>query len=213
MTDTKKHWTKTIVSTIQAVSAAPPLSLFVSSPPPKAYDHRSLKESRPVSSQDFATREKVWELTAASARQIAIEGIHPVPLALPAARVRIPAPATLLARLKTLVAIDAPSSRSATALDAAASGFGTDDDDRVGFGLTVLLPAPPPPRSERTTSSRLLREDSKGCRVQECCCRCRGKTGKVVEGFPAAATAVAATRQAAAVPFRRKPAAPARLVR
>mmetsp|Transcript_26745 Transcript_26745/g.40449 ORF Transcript_26745/g.40449 Transcript_26745/m.40449 type:complete len:93 (+) Transcript_26745:2834-3112(+) len=35
-----------------------------------------------------------------------IDGIQPVPVALPAARVKIPAPATLLAKLKIDVAID-----------------------------------------------------------------------------------------------------------
>jgi len=84
------------------------------------------------------TNEKVWVLTAASARQMAIEGIHPVPLALPAARVRIPAPATLLARLKTVVATDAPSSEVATFFDEAR-------------GVALDL-APPPPRTENKAS-------------------------------------------------------------
>ena len=40
---------------------------------------------------------------------MAMDGIHPVPLACPALRARIPAPATLLTRLKTLaVTVELP---------------------------------------------------------------------------------------------------------
>jgi len=50
----------------------------------------------------------VLALAIARQQQMAIDGIHPLaPVALPAARVKSPAPATLFARLKTDVAKDA----------------------------------------------------------------------------------------------------------
>mmetsp|Transcript_21678 Transcript_21678/g.53545 ORF Transcript_21678/g.53545 Transcript_21678/m.53545 type:complete len:194 (-) Transcript_21678:85-666(-) len=95
MMETKKHWINTIESTIHAVLG------------PKAVDHSPLKVFSPVISQALAMRIKVWDEHKASVAQIKMEGIHPVPLAFPAASVKIPAPATLFAKLKMEVVTDA----------------------------------------------------------------------------------------------------------
>ena len=93
--DTKKHWINTMESTIHAVFG------------PKAFPHKPLKVFSPVISQALAMRMKVWDEQKANVVQIKMEGTHPVPLAFPAARVKIPAPATLLAKLKMEVVTEA----------------------------------------------------------------------------------------------------------
>ena len=83
--ETKKHCVKTMESTIHAV--------FL----PKALAHRPLKVSSPVISQALPIKMNVWAEQKANATHVKMEGIHPVPLAFPAAKVKMPAPATLLA--------------------------------------------------------------------------------------------------------------------
>ena len=61
----------------------------------------TLNVSSPVSSQDSPMMEKQCALIAPRMVQIEIAGIQPVPEAMPAESVKIPAPATLLTKLKT----------------------------------------------------------------------------------------------------------------
>jgi hypothetical protein len=65
-----------------------------------AHSH-TLKSDSPVSSQAFPIMEKPCPLLTLKNAQISIAGIKPVPGAIPAAKVKIPAPATLFTRLKT----------------------------------------------------------------------------------------------------------------
>ena len=92
---TKKHCVNTMLSTIHAVLG------------PKASPHNALNVLCPVRSQAFPIKRKVWAEIKAKVTHVTILGIQPVPVALPAASVKIPAPATLLARLKTDVVMDA----------------------------------------------------------------------------------------------------------
>ena len=65
----------------------------------------TLKSLSPVISQASPMIAKQCEPIVPNPAQIAIAGIHPVPAAIPADSVNIPAPATLLTRLKTDAAI------------------------------------------------------------------------------------------------------------
>lgn len=62
---------------------------------------RPLKSRSPVNSQASPIMIKECALSAPRMVQIRIAGIHPVPPAFPAARAKMPAPATLLTKLKT----------------------------------------------------------------------------------------------------------------
>lgn len=93
---TRKHWQNTIESTIHAVFGS------------NASDHNPLNDRCPLRSHDLPINVNVCADIAARQVQTAILGTHPVPLrAFPAANVKIPAPATLLERLKMDVKIDA----------------------------------------------------------------------------------------------------------
>ena len=125
--ETKKHCIKTIESTTQAVGF------------PKALAHNPLKVSSPVNSHDLPINPNVCAETNASIVQIIIDGIQPVfPLAFPAAKVRIPAPATLLDKLKIEVRMVAPLLASAVFFE------GDDGDVFWGCFVAVLLAVPPP---------------------------------------------------------------------
>ena len=81
----------------------------------KAFDHNPLNVLSPVISQALPMRTKVCAEQNANVTQVRIEGTQPVPDAFPAANVKIPAPATLLAKLKTEVRMEALPVDSVTA--------------------------------------------------------------------------------------------------
>lgn len=87
------------------------------------YFARTLKLDSPVNSQASPIKQKVCELIHPSSAQMRMEGMTPVPLDIPALRVKIPAPATVLTILKIPEPMDPPSVDSFTAPPRALSGF------------------------------------------------------------------------------------------
>mmetsp|Transcript_1376 Transcript_1376/g.1481 ORF Transcript_1376/g.1481 Transcript_1376/m.1481 type:complete len:136 (+) Transcript_1376:599-1006(+) len=96
MVDERKHWQNTMESTMYAVEGE------------NACAQSPLNVLSPVNSHAFPINVNVLPLINANPTQITILGTHPVaPLAFPAANVNNPAPATLFAKLNTLVANEA----------------------------------------------------------------------------------------------------------
>lgn len=107
-------------------------------------DHSPLKSFSPVVSQAFPIMAKVYAEIAPKMVQSAMDGIHPVPLAFPAANVSIPAPATLFTRLNMEDAIVAPVAAPSMSPPREESDDKKEEEERLGtrtlrFSLLVLV--------------------------------------------------------------------------
>ncbi len=129
----------------------------------------TLKSRSPVSSQASPIKVKVCPLIHPNKIQMRQEGINPVPVAIPADKVKMPAPATLLTKLNTDDGMEALVDSSTAALKFFVVLVTV---IRVFmFLLLLLLLAAAPPRGNRIVDSFDSRSlDWKRCSCSCCCC-------------------------------------------